>query len=59
MRLYVNLVRAIILVIALPCIAEAKQLCGWDVVPFAKMLAGIKGDPGAEVTRETTSFIEI
>jgi len=59
MRLYGNLVRAIILVIALPYIAEAKQLCGRDVVPFAEMLAGIKGDPGAEVTRETTSFIEL
>jgi hypothetical protein len=59
MRLYGSLVRAIILVVALPCMAEAKQLCGREVVPFAEMVAGIKADPGAEVTRETASLVEI
>lgn len=59
MRRYGSLVQAIIFVIALPCVAEAKQLCGREVVPFAEMVAGIKAEPGAEVTRETASSIEV
>lgn len=59
MCLYGSLVRAIVLVIALPCMAEAKQLCAREVVPFAEMVAGIKSEPGAEATRETDSLIEL
>ena len=59
MRLYRSLARVIVIVITLPCMAEAKQICGREVVPFAKMVAGIKSEPGTEVTRETESLIEL
>ena len=49
----------ITLAVALSCAAEARQLCEREVVPFTEMVAGIRADPGTQVTRETASVIEI
>ena len=59
MPLFRRLAPAIVLSVGLSGVAEAAQLCGQEVVSFREMVAGIKANPGTEVTRETTSIIEL